>query len=37
MTDVRPFSFEDALAGGGLTEKATSFILDESSDVRIDL
>ena len=35
MTDVRPFSFVDALAGGGLTEKATSFILDESSDVGI--
>ena len=35
MTDVRPFSFVDTLAGGGLSEEATSFILNESSDVGI--
>jgi ABC-type transport system involved in cytochrome bd biosynthesis fused ATPase/permease subunit len=35
VTDVRPFSFVDTLAGGGLTDKATSFILNELSDVGI--
>ncbi len=35
MTDARPFSFVDALAGGGLTDKATTFILNELSDVGI--
>ncbi len=35
MTDVRPFSFVDALAGGGLTDMATTFILNELSDVGI--
>ena len=35
MTDARPFSFVDALAGAGLTDKAINFILDESSDVGV--
>ena len=32
MTDVRPSSFVDTLAGGDLSEEAKAFILNESAD-----